>query len=331
MPPPKRIFAASSGASKPGVLRWCLPSRRCSSAAGTSPRTRRCRKSCTISSASRSRSKPIAPTANCSRRRAGRSSPTPARSRSGCSWASTGTKDPSAPDTLYVTALAAPDTINTMPDKTLRAFADHGRIEGTLPDDGGDCEADDRAHRARRCRCRCARRETAERRRRRVREIVERAAAAHRRQDARSQLGRRMNTASSLTAARRSQALHQRPDSMQAWPMSERISDLAGKPAPKSILVDVPKLLAAYADLKPDPRRAVAARRVRHVRSSRQSVRAQLQRVRTFSRSSQAICEYRSSRSASTVRSSSAPIRTRCPRRHSKPRSKCSPRTASRR
>jgi transaldolase len=55
-------------------------------------------------------------------------------------WASTGTKDPSAPDTLYVTALAAPDTINTMPDKTLRAFADHGRIEGTLPDDGGDCE-----------------------------------------------------------------------------------------------------------------------------------------------------------------------------------------------
>ena len=44
-------------------------------------------------------------------------------------WASTGTKDPDASDTLYVEALAAPDTINTMPEKTLRAFADHGRVE----------------------------------------------------------------------------------------------------------------------------------------------------------------------------------------------------------
>jgi transaldolase len=43
-------------------------------------------------------------------------------------WASTGTKDPTAPDTLYVEALAAPDTINTMPEKTLLAFADHGRV-----------------------------------------------------------------------------------------------------------------------------------------------------------------------------------------------------------
>ena len=42
-------------------------------------------------------------------------------------WASTGTKDPAAPDTLYVEALAAPDTVNTMPEKTLLAFADHGR------------------------------------------------------------------------------------------------------------------------------------------------------------------------------------------------------------
>jgi len=56
-------------------------------------------------------------------------------------WASTGTKDPAAPDTLYVTALAAPDTINTIPDKTLRAFADHGRVEGTLPQECGDCDA----------------------------------------------------------------------------------------------------------------------------------------------------------------------------------------------
>src|SRR5262249_11865295 len=53
-------------------------------------------------------------------------------------WASTGTKDPSAPDTLYIDALAAPDTINTMPEKTLAAFADHGAVKQTLPEDGGD-------------------------------------------------------------------------------------------------------------------------------------------------------------------------------------------------
>ncbi|WP_224240279.1 transaldolase [Hyalangium gracile] len=55
-------------------------------------------------------------------------------------WASTGTKDASAPDTLYVEALAAPDTINTMPEGTLLAFADHGRVGRLLPRDGGDCE-----------------------------------------------------------------------------------------------------------------------------------------------------------------------------------------------
>ena len=55
-------------------------------------------------------------------------------------WASTGTKDPAAPDTLYVDALAAPDTINTMPDKTLAAFADHGQLKSALPIDGGDAE-----------------------------------------------------------------------------------------------------------------------------------------------------------------------------------------------
>ncbi len=47
-------------------------------------------------------------------------------------WASTGTKDPAAPDTLYVEALAASDTVNTMPEKTLLAFADHGRVAGTI-------------------------------------------------------------------------------------------------------------------------------------------------------------------------------------------------------
>jgi transaldolase len=56
-------------------------------------------------------------------------------------WASTGTKDPAAPDTLYIDALAAPDTINTMPDKTLQAFAEHGTIGAPMPVDGGDAEA----------------------------------------------------------------------------------------------------------------------------------------------------------------------------------------------
>ena len=56
-------------------------------------------------------------------------------------WASTGTKDPAAPDTLYVQALAAPGTINTLPEKTLLAFADHGRVERALPADGGYAEA----------------------------------------------------------------------------------------------------------------------------------------------------------------------------------------------
>ena len=55
-------------------------------------------------------------------------------------WASTGTKDPEASDTLYVEALAAPDTINTMPEKTLLAFADHGRVGGVMPMHGGDAD-----------------------------------------------------------------------------------------------------------------------------------------------------------------------------------------------
>jgi transaldolase len=55
-------------------------------------------------------------------------------------WASTGTKDPKASDTLYVSALAAPLTVNTMPDATLKAFADHGEMGSTLTADGGDCE-----------------------------------------------------------------------------------------------------------------------------------------------------------------------------------------------
>lgn len=56
-------------------------------------------------------------------------------------WASTGVKDPALPETYYVEALAAPDTINTMPDKTLHAFAEHGKLHGELARDGGDAES----------------------------------------------------------------------------------------------------------------------------------------------------------------------------------------------
>jgi len=56
-------------------------------------------------------------------------------------WASTGTKDPEASDILYITALAAPFTINTMPETTLLAFAEHGQVSATMPVDGGDAEA----------------------------------------------------------------------------------------------------------------------------------------------------------------------------------------------
>lgn len=56
-------------------------------------------------------------------------------------WASTGMKDPNARATLYVEAFAAPDTIDTMPEKTLHALAEHGDIKGAMPADGGDAEA----------------------------------------------------------------------------------------------------------------------------------------------------------------------------------------------
>jgi len=55
-------------------------------------------------------------------------------------WGSTGTKDPNAPDVMYVQALAAPDTINTIPETTLLAFADHGQVKSAMPIDGGDAE-----------------------------------------------------------------------------------------------------------------------------------------------------------------------------------------------
>jgi transaldolase len=56
-------------------------------------------------------------------------------------WASTGTKDPKASDVLYIKSLAAPFTVNTMPEGTLKALAGHGEVGPLLPLDGGDCEA----------------------------------------------------------------------------------------------------------------------------------------------------------------------------------------------
>jgi transaldolase len=56
-------------------------------------------------------------------------------------FASTGTKDPKASDILYIRELAASFTVNTMPENTLKAFADHGEVHGPLPRDGGDGEA----------------------------------------------------------------------------------------------------------------------------------------------------------------------------------------------
>ena len=56
-------------------------------------------------------------------------------------WASTGTKDPQAADILYIKTLASPFTVNTMPETTLKALADHGEIGPVMAADGGDCEA----------------------------------------------------------------------------------------------------------------------------------------------------------------------------------------------
>jgi transaldolase len=55
-------------------------------------------------------------------------------------WASTGTKDPEASDTLYIEGFASPFTVNTMPEPTLHAFADHGVLGDPVPADGGDCD-----------------------------------------------------------------------------------------------------------------------------------------------------------------------------------------------
>jgi transaldolase len=61
-------------------------------------------------------------------------------------FASTSSKDKRATDTLYIERLAAPNTVNTMPEDTLRAYADHGTFDGVVPPTGGDCDAVLNAH-----------------------------------------------------------------------------------------------------------------------------------------------------------------------------------------
>ena len=105
-------------------------------------------------------------------------------------WASTGTKDPKASDVLYIKALAAPFTVNTMPEETLKALADHGEIGPIMAADGGDCEkvlaefCEGRHQRGR------AGRSTSGRRRKVVCEILERIAGGDCVQERRAQEGR---------------------------------------------------------------------------------------------------------------------------------------------
>ena len=92
------------------------------------------------SSASRSPSAPTTPIATSSTRTARSASLNNGARPQRLLWASTGTKDPKASDVLYVSALASPYTVNTMPEGTLPAFADHGEIGPLLTPDGGDAE-----------------------------------------------------------------------------------------------------------------------------------------------------------------------------------------------
>ena len=95
---------------------------------GRGGRRRGARPSSRTGSGSRSASRPTPPTASCSTPSAGSAWPNEGARPQRLLFASTGTKDPEASDVLYVEAFAAPDTINTMPEKTLLAFADHGEV-----------------------------------------------------------------------------------------------------------------------------------------------------------------------------------------------------------
>ncbi len=117
-------------------------------------------------------------------------------------FASTGTKDPKASDVMYVEALAAPFTVNTIPEGTLLAAHDHANVRGETPADGGDCEAVLAAVRGRGDRHRRARRAVAGRGRVVVREVVERTHGRARGEERRAHAGRLMVRAPARTPAR---------------------------------------------------------------------------------------------------------------------------------
>ena len=139
-PRPTPTCAESSGGSRPGstrtspsvasifISRWDV------AVAEEVPETS------TTGSGSRSAAAPTAPTASCSTpprwQRLMNEGARPQR----LLWASTGTKDPDASDTLYIEAFASPFTVNTMPEPTLKAFADHGKVGDLMPADGGNAE-----------------------------------------------------------------------------------------------------------------------------------------------------------------------------------------------
>ena len=137
--------AADRGRARPRRALGRSPS---SSAAGTSPSTTRSRTSCKNTLGDRRRQGDLRGLARVVRLRSlEAASPSKGARLQRLLFASTGTKDPEASDTLYIEAFAAPDTINTMPEKTLQAFADHGKVGEPLPADGGDAEEVLQAHR----------------------------------------------------------------------------------------------------------------------------------------------------------------------------------------
>ena len=139
-PRPRPTCAGSNGGSRPGSTRTSPRSPRSSSAAGTSRSPTRCRPSSATGSGSRSAAAPTAPTASCSTPSAGSAWRTRARGRSGCSSPAPGPRIPTPPTPSTSRRFAAPFTVNTMPDTTLHAFADHGEVGEPLPADGGDAE-----------------------------------------------------------------------------------------------------------------------------------------------------------------------------------------------
>ena len=98
-------------------------------------------KTCATNSASRSAGVPTIPIVSCSLQRVGAGLQAWGPPRSACSGLVRGTKDPDASPSLYVEALAAPETINTIPEKTLHAFDERGALRGVMSVDGTHAEA----------------------------------------------------------------------------------------------------------------------------------------------------------------------------------------------